>query len=171
MSNQENNEPLQEPSPKWRDESPTQSPNRSEPVSIRTCNLCDGSGMASPVYNCTRCNGSGTLPARPQKTPTSKKQSSKIPVLTAALNLIPFPFPFGYAYLHEQGNFTGVILLRLAAVFIGFAVIIFYILGCTSSAECPETEPKIVFGIAALIPIAALGISAVDAYRLANRHD
>ena len=32
------------------------------PVARSTCELCGGSGLASPVYKCNKCDGSGTLP-------------------------------------------------------------------------------------------------------------
>ena len=95
----------------------------------------------------------------------------RTPLAAAALNLIPLPFAFGYASLGHWGRFRGAIVLRAGAVAVGAMIVLFYALGCTSSAECPETETMVVFGVAALIPIASLVFSAIDAYRLAKRHD
>ncbi len=40
----------------------TSPPDQSTPLTpARTCDLCGGSGMTSPVYKCNKCNGSGTV--------------------------------------------------------------------------------------------------------------
>ena len=97
----------------------------------------------------------------------TKLQPSKSPVLAAVLNLIPLPLPLGYSYLDRWGRFRRAIGLRVSAVVFSFIIYInaFFLVHRTSAEE-------IWYSFLTLLPLAAvLAGSAIDAYRVAERHN